>query len=340
MDIIKTDRSNVHYFIGVGVVCLLLWLYILVGVFKEESSPQVLVLCSLIFGIMILIGAWLIWFALLVKNDYIQTDSKGITIDVHSNSLFPKHHQCFYRWEELSSYALDASYKDGKQAHWVYTLELYDVNEQLLEKIEIQSLFNAELIKLNGFIAKHRFGLTLPKPLYDFKRHGETSFCRRKTISFIVMGFISLLAAIVFAAILLFQDSEQTLGDYISFTFLILFFALCGIFFIYKEFVTRKDYITIDQNCITVDMHTTELCRHIRKVIYHDGYQRLSYGDNVLYLYGEDDAVVFSCNCTNLMNSKYLAHFSDILPHPSQDKESCDSYKYSKKSKKTKKRKI
>ena len=340
MDIIKTDRSNVRYFIGVGVVCLLFILYILVGVFKEESSPQVLVFYSLTLGIMILIGAWLIWFALLVKNDYIQTDSKGITIDVHSNSLFPKHHQCFYRWEEFSSYALDAFYKDGRQAHWYYTLELYDVNEQLLKKIEIQSLFSAELIKLNGFIAKHRFGLTLPKPLYDFKRHGETTFCRRKTISLIVVGLIGLLTAMVFAAILLFQDSEQTLGDYISFTFLILFFALAGIFFIYKEFVTRKDYITIDQNCITVDMHTTELCRHIRKVIYHDGYQRLSYGDNVLHLYGEDDAVVFSCNCTNLMNSKYLAHFSDILPLPSQDKESCDSYKYSKKSKKTKKRKI
>lgn len=337
MDIIKTDRSNVRYFIGVGVVYLLLLLYILVGVFKEESSPKVLVLFSLIFGIMILIGAWLIWFALLVKNDYIQTDSKGITIDVHSNSLFPKHHQCFYRWEELSSYALDAFYKDGKQAHWVYTLELYDVNEQLLEKIEIQSLFNAELIKLNGFIAKHRFGLTVPKPLYDFKRHGETTFCRRKTISFIVMGLICLLSAMVlFAAIFLFQDSEQTLGDYISFTFLILFFALCGIFFIYKYIVTRKDHIAIDQNCITVDVHTTELCRHIRKVIYHDGYQRLSYGDNVLYLYGEDDAVVFSCNCTNLMNSKYLVHFSDILPQPPQDKKSHDSYKYSKKIKKRK----
>lgn len=340
MDIIKTDRSNVRYFIGVGVVCLLFMLYILVGVFKEESSPQVLVLCSLTLGIMILIGAWLIWFVLLVKNDYIQTDSKGITIDVHSNSLFPKHHQCFYRWEELSSYALDAYYKEGRYAHWDYTLELYDVNEQLLKKIKIQSLFNAELIKLNGFIAKHRFGLTLPKPLYDFKRHGETTFCRRKTILLIVEGFICLLTAMVFAAILLFQDSEQTLGDYMSFTFLILLFALCGIFFIYKGIVTRKDYITIDQNSITVDVHTTELYRHIRKVIYHDGYQRLSYGDNVLYLYGEDDAVVFSCNCTNLMNSKYLAHFSDILPHPSQDKESHDSYKYSKKSKKTKKRKI
>lgn len=340
MDIIKTDRSNVLYFIGVGVVCVLFVLYILVGVFKEESSPQVLVLCSLTLGIMILIGAWLIWFVLLVKNDYILTDSKGITIDVHSNSLFPKHHQCFYRWEELSSYALDAYYKEGRYAHWDYTLELYDVNEQLLVKIEIQSLFNAELIKLNGFIAKHGFGLTVPKPLYDFKRHGETTFCRRKTISFIVMGLICLLSAMVFAAILLFQDSEQTLGDYISFTFLILFFALCGIFFIYKYIVTRKDHIAIDQNCITVDVHTTELCRHIRKVICHDGYQRLSYGDNVLYLYGEDDAVVFSCNCTNLMHSKYLAHFSDILPQPSQNKESCDSYKYSKKSKKTKKRKL
>lgn len=336
MDIIKTDRSNVRYFIGVGVVCLLFMLYILVGVFKEESSPQVLVLCSLTLGIMILIGAWLIWFVLLVKNDYIQTDSKGITIDVHSNCLFPKHHQCFYRWEELSSYALDAYYKEGRYAHWDYTLELYDVNEQLLKKIEIQSLFSAELIKLNGFIAKHRFGLTLPKPLYDFKRHGETTFCRRKTILLIVEGFICLLTAMVFAAILLFQDSEQTLGDYISFTFLILFFALCGIFFIYKGIVTRKDYITIDQNCITVDVHTTELYRHMRKVIYHDGYQRLSYGDNVLYLYGENDAVVFSCNCTNLMNSNYLAHFSDILPLPLQDKESCDSYKYSKKIKKRK----
>ena len=340
MDIIKTDRSNVRYFIGVGVVDLLLWLYILVGVFKEESSPKVLVLFSLTLGIMILIGVWLIWFALLVKNDYIQTDSKGITIDVHSNSLFPKHHQCSYQWNELSSYALDALYKDGRQAHWVYTLELYDVNEQLLEKIEIQSLFNAELIKLNGFIAKHRFGLTVPKPLYDFKRHGETTFCRRKTISFIVMGLICLLSAMVFAAIFLFQDSEQTLGVYISSTFLILLFALCGIFFIYKYIVTRKDHITIDQNCITVDVHTTELCRHTRKVIYHDGYQRLSYGDNVLYLYGEDDAVVFSCNCANLMHSKYLAHFSDILPQPPQDKESHDSYKYSKKSKKNKKRKL
>ncbi len=53
MDIIKTDRSNVRYFIGVGVVCLLFILYILVGVFKEESSPKVLVFFSLTLGIMI-----------------------------------------------------------------------------------------------------------------------------------------------------------------------------------------------------------------------------------------------------------------------------------------------
>lgn len=76
---------------------------------------------------------WKIWVVYHVKDDHIQINREGITIDAHDGSIFPKHYKLFYRWKELSAYAFSAEYIPGKtDAHWDYKLELYDTQERPL----------------------------------------------------------------------------------------------------------------------------------------------------------------------------------------------------------------
>lgn len=235
---------------------------------------------------------WKIWVVYHVKDDHIQINREGITIDAHDGSIFPKHYKLFYRWKELSAYAFSAEYIPGKtDAHWDYKLELYDTQERPLAKIDFHPYFNEELKNLDKQIASNS---TLScKPVYDIKKHGKTTFHskdEKKTMIFSLC--ISLL--LVWGAVAMSN--------------ILLFLLPLPIYIIIDSLVTRKDYLTIDTNGFTIDVHPGLLLKHTRMFIKHDDYRRVSYDDekNMLEFYNKDNNIFFKCYCYNLNYSKHI----------------------------------
>lgn len=153
---VRTGRANANFVIGAGVV-LSLFICSMLGL-SCYSEPQEKEFFIILWCPFIVLGGWLTWFAWWVKYDYFKADSKGITIDVRSNSPFPKYIQRSYRWEELSAYSLDADHIEKSAytiSHWRYTLKLYGANGQLLEKIKPHTLFDGNLQGL-GFRWLHK----------------------------------------------------------------------------------------------------------------------------------------------------------------------------------------
>lgn len=235
---------------------------------------------------------WKVWVVYHVKDDHIHINREGITIDAHDGSIFPKHYKLFYRWKELSAYTFSAEYIPGKtDAHWDYKLELYDTQERPLAKIDFHPYFNEELKNLDKQIASNS---TLScKPVYDIKKHGKTTFHtqdKKKTMIFSLC--ISLLC--VWGAVAMSN--------------LFLFLMPLPIYIIIDSLVTRKDYLTIDTNGFTIDVHSGLLLKHTRMFIKHDDYRRVSYDDehDMLEFYNKDNNIFFKCKCSNLNYSKHI----------------------------------
>lgn len=89
---------------------------------------------------------------------------------------------------------------------------------------------------------------------------------------------------------------------------ILLFLLPLPIYIIIDSLVTRKDYLTIDTNGFTIDVHPGLLLKHTRMFIKHDDYRRVSYDDekNMLEFYNKDNNIFFKCYCYNLNYSKHI----------------------------------
>lgn len=304
---VRTGRANANFVIGAGVV-LSLFICSMLGL-SCYSEPQEKEFFIILWCPFIVLGGWLIWFAWWVKYDYFKADSKGITIDVHSNSPFPKHIQRSYRWEELSAYSLDADHIEKSAytiSHWRYTLKLYGANGQLLEKIKPHTLFDGNLQGLDGYISKY-----LPsKPVYDLDKYNKVTFPDNSAKILLVVGYVILLIGILWSGLFAFL-----LSDLEEIAVMLLFgviFCACGTSLIRESNAAKSDCISIDPNCITADMRSGQNER-MHKVIAHDSYQSFSFCDGILKLYDKDEKEMFSCSCSNLENSQYLGSVLDLV---------------------------
>lgn len=299
-NIIRTDLWGLY-------TCPIVGAFVLFISWMVMKEPDFLIVFGLI--IFIFFVALPIRFAFLVKNDYIQTDSEGISIDVHGFGLFPKHHKCFYRWEDLSSYVLDARTPTARSVYHRFILELYGSQGQILENIKTFHSFDEGRLKLDVCIAKHSLGQVSPKPLHDIKKHGKAIFPAKKSSVELIFGvFLLLVSLIGLAAVLTVPFSEDNTSVFeviIGSCYLVGLFILGGCI-LRRHFVAKRDLIIIDPYCIIADMHTTILSRLIKQSIGHDSYHDCSFSNDTLESYDKGGKKIFSCNCFHLKYAQYL----------------------------------
>ncbi|MBO5989414.1 MAG: hypothetical protein J6Q03_08060 [Paludibacteraceae bacterium] len=259
------------------------------------------------------------------KEDYIQVDAEGLTLDIHSRSFFPKHYKYFYRWENLSYYVFDCSLgrnPKGGFEWWKCSLELYDLKKMLLEKIKFQPFWGDDIQHLDEHVVKH-----LPfKYAYEFEKHGKTTFLvnKAKTENPLALLFsIGLMTP--FVALLVFTVLGTTNESWSEIVFLggfgFLFF-LCGLNLFRTPFVTKDDYLTIEKERIEVNLHTTVLLRHIHETISHDSYHYYlcnHTSPKTITLYEQNKKKVFSFNADYLENIQHLNMIFKLFFHDKQD---------------------
>ncbi len=296
--IVKCSRRNLYYIGGLG--CLFLFL---IGIFCWnffEEAPGAFGISSPIIGVFIMMALYLIFCAYILKNDCIRVDLNGIYIDAHSCDFIPKRYQASYAWTELSTYALDVVWKNS---HPYFKLELYDKNECLIQKFELQSLLETDLILMESYIPDD----ILYKPAYDFNKYGKTTFYSRKDNlrDLMCIGIFSLLFGIAFF-ILCIKAGEMEIWT----TSLGVIFSLSGLCFVYGAFVTKRDYLTIDDNGITIDLYTRGLFIHKYKVLPFGSFDYFSVSETpeecVLRFFDKDKNEIFSCDCMNLTYARYI----------------------------------
>ncbi|MBR5971231.1 MAG: hypothetical protein IK017_01085 [Paludibacteraceae bacterium] len=307
--IVKTKKSQLVLGIILTIVCIVSSILFFGAGFQgysEESPHRVdVILCCLIIGLVCLIfGVAFALFFWRIKDDYIQIDSKGITINAHSsNTFFQKHYQDSYQWSDLSSYALDLNVKDTRKGivFYEYHLEVYDVNGLLLKKYEFQHAFGKAMSELDDYMSDH---LQI-KQVHEFNKYGKTTLNARKTnngyVRAGIMGFCSLFMIYIAA---LYENERNYLYGFIAFC------CLAGIWFFYTNKAKNKDSLTFDQDGISVDIHTRELCRHIQKKVNYDSIHSFSVSYDTeecqLKLWDEEEKELLSCDCIGLSYSRYL----------------------------------
>lgn len=198
------------------------------------------------------------------------------------------------------TYALDVVWKNS---HPYFKLELYDKNECLIQKFEFQSLLETDLILMESYIPDD----ILYKPAYDFNKYGKTTFYSRKDNlrDLMCIGIFSLLFGIAFF-ILCIKAGEMEIWT----TSLGVIFSLSGLCFVYGAFVTKRDYLTIDDNGITIDLYTRGLFIHKYKVLPFGSFDYFSVSETpeecVLRFFDKDKNEIFSCDCMNLTYARYI----------------------------------
>lgn len=297
--IVKTSRFNLLLMYGVGggiIVCLS---YLLWGLYEEGSNG--FGFFCVILGLFILGGLYMIVNAYIVKDDYICVNQKGISVDAHNSDFIPKRCMFSYRWSELSTYVLDVvGYKSMSHS----CLELYDKNENLIQKVKFQSLLGAEMNRFDAYVPE----AFLCKPAYDYLRYGRTTFFSRsdnsKTLLF--LGLFFLLGAIAFF-VLFIKIADDSLVAELCMPGI---FFIYGLVYIYGGVVTKKDRLIFEKKGLTIDLHTTSLFRHKHKVLPFDSFYyynvSLTSSQCELQFLDQDKNEIFSCDCTNLTNTRYL----------------------------------
>ena len=297
--IVKTSRSNLLLMYGVGGCEIVFLIYLLWGLYEEDSNG--LDFFCLILGLFIFGGLYLIIYAYIVKDDYICVNSKGISIDAHNRDFIPKRCMFSYGWSELSTYVLDVVWRNHEP---YFYLELYDKKEDLIQKIKLQSLLGAELENFDAYVPDD----IVYKPAYDYLKYGRTTFCSRSNNSKILLflGSFILLAAIAFF-VLFFKIADDGLGAELCMSGI---FFIYGLVLIYGGVVTKKDLLIFEENGLTIDLHTTSLFRHKYKVLSFDSFNYykvlLTSSQCELNFYDKDENEIFSCDCIKLANARYL----------------------------------
>lgn len=87
-------------------------------------------------------------------------------------------------------------------------------------------------------------------------------------------------------------------------------FFIYGLVYIYGGVVTKKDRLIFEKKRLTIDLHTTSLFRHKYKVLPFDSFYyynvSLTSSQCELQFLDQDKNEIFSCDCTNLTNTRYL----------------------------------
>lgn len=297
--IVKTSRFNLLLMYGVGSVEIAFLTWLLWGLYEEDSNS--FVFWGVILGLFILSGIYLIVYASLVKDDYICVNQKGISVDAHNRDFIPKRCMFSYGWSELSTYVLDLVWRNNVP---YFYLELYDKNEDLIQKIKLQSLLGAELENFDAYVPED----ILYKPAYDYLKYGRTTFCSRseKTRGLLFCGLFFLLVAIAFF-VLFIKIAD---GGLVAELCMPGIFFIYGLDCIYGGIVSKKDRLIFEKKGLTIDLHTTSLFRHKYKVLPFDSFNyynvSLTSSQCEFQFLDQDKNEIFSCDCTNLTNTRYL----------------------------------
>lgn len=318
--IVKIDKGKAKWVI-VSIFFVALLVYVFGFLLFDDGAIILFCLCSILF----FIAVYFLLQFYYCKEDYIQVDAEGLTIDMHSRSFFPKHYKYFYRWENLSYYVFDCSLcgnPKGGFEWWKCSLELYDFKKMLWGKMKLQPFWEDDIQHLNEHVAKH-----LPfKYAYEFEKHGKTTFHvnKAKTESPLVLLFsIGLMTPFVaLLAFIVLGTTNEGWSEIVFFGEFSFFFFLCGLNIFRCPFVTKDDYLTIEKERIVVDLHTTILFKHFRKNIAHDSYHY--YLCNHTYpktitLYDQNKKKVFSFNVDYLENIQHLNIIFKLFFHDKQD---------------------
>lgn len=323
--IVKTDKGKAKREI-VSKIFMVLFVYVfgfLLSLLSDDD--KVIFFCSCFCSIIPFFTA--VYFLLqfyYCKEDYIQVDAEGLTIDIHSRSFFPKHYKYFYRWENLSYYVFDCLLcrePKGGFEWWKCSLELYDLKKMPLEKIKFQPFLGGDIQHLDEHVVKH-----LPfKYAYEFEKHGKTTFHvnKAKTENPLVLLSIGLMTP--FVALLVYIVLGTTNEDWSEIVFLGGFGFLSflwGLHLFRTPFVTKDDYLTIEKERIVVDLHTTVLLRHIHETISHDSYHYYlcnHTSPKTITLYEQNKKKVFSFNADYLENIQHLNMIFKLFFHDKQD---------------------
>lgn len=318
--IVKTDKGKAKWVI-VSIFFVALLVYVFGFLLFDDGTIILFCLCSILF----FIAVYFLLQFYYCKEDYIQVDAEGLTLDMHSRSFFPKHYKYYYRWENLSYYVFDCSlYRNPKSGFewWKCSLELYDLKKMLLGKMRLQPFLEDDIQHLDEHVAKH-----LPfKYAYEFEKHGKTSFHvkKAKTENPLVLLF-SIGLMIPFVTLLVFIILGTTNEGWSEIVFLggfSFFFFLCGLNIFRCPFVTKDDYLTIEKERIVIDLHTTILFKHFRKNIAHDSYHYYlcnHTSPKTITLYDQNKKKVFSFNVDYLENIQHLNMIFKLFFHDKQD---------------------
>lgn len=143
----ETSSVSVKYLVGIGAAGSLFFLWILWLTFlnEEDYAPRELLLIRGGFVLLMFCTVWMARLGILIRNDYVQVDSEGITIDAHSKHFFTKHYRACFRWEELSAYSIGTTeVSAGFELELIRRekignkLKLYDVNGCLVGNFDFQ----------------------------------------------------------------------------------------------------------------------------------------------------------------------------------------------------------
>jgi hypothetical protein len=158
----ETSPVSVKYLVGIGVAGSLFFLWILWLTFlnEEDYAPRDLLLIRGGFVLLMFCTVWMAWLGILIRNDYVQVDSEGITIDAHSKHFFTKHYRACFRWEELSAYSIGITEVStgGQQVRWVKIsnkLKLYDVNGCLVGNFDFQHYMEDDLSRVEQIMSEY-----------------------------------------------------------------------------------------------------------------------------------------------------------------------------------------
>ena len=306
--IIRTKKSKLWLGVFCVIACIafsILCFYIAFNEFSNNPLGNRCIIWLLIGIPCLLFGIVLALYYWRLKDDYIKIDSKGITINAHSKELIsPKLYRDTYQWNELSSYALDMNTKSAGYGIelYEYQLEVYDMNGLLLKRYVFQENFGMEMLELDDYMSEH----LLIRPVYEFNEYGKTTLYAKKS----KMGFV--MTAILWGCIIitLFAMRSDMSGEMGYYYGLIGFFALMSIWYIHTNRLKNKDSLTLDQDGISVDIHTKELCRHIQKKVNYDSIHSFSVSYDTeqcqLELWDEKEKKLLSCDCIGLSYSRYL----------------------------------
>lgn len=158
----ETSPVSVKYLVGIGVAGSLFFLWILWLTFlnEEDYAPRDLLLIRGGFVLLMFGTVWMAQLGILIRNDYVQVDSEGITIDAHSKHFFTKHYRACFRWEELSAYSIGITEVStgGQQVRWVKIsnkLKLYDVNGCLVGNFDFQHYMEDDLSRVEQIMSEY-----------------------------------------------------------------------------------------------------------------------------------------------------------------------------------------